>query len=96
MRTAPTTNNAVKSWFGFFFALAITAVNFYFWLTEEEPRYMLAGIGCLFWVYPWSQRTVPLSKFFAPGSASTQPLAKTLTTMGWGVLITSVIFPWLP
>lgn len=96
MRPAPTSNSAVKSWFGFFFALAIAAVNFYLWLTEEDPRYMLVGIGCLLWVYPWSQRAVPLSKFFAPSSASTQPLAKTLTTMGWGLLVTAVISPWLP
>lgn len=96
MNSSSTKNSIVKSWFGLFFALAISAVNTYLWLEEQNQRYMLVAIGFFFWAYPWSQTSGPISKFFAKESASRKPLAKTLTTMGWGVLITSVIAPFFP
>jgi len=96
MKPASNTSRPVKSWFGFFFALTIAAVNFYLWLTGEDERFMLLGFGCLFWIYPWSQTSGPIHKFFAKESASAQPLAQTLRAMGWGLLITSVIYPIFP
>lgn len=96
MHSTSTTNRIVKSWFGFFFALTISGLNTYLWLATQDQRYMLVGIGFLFWAYPWSQKSPPISKFFARESASHKPLAKTLTTMGWGLHITSVIAPLIP
>lgn len=87
---------AVKSWFGLGLALTLAALSAYLWLAEEDARYMLCAIGLLFWAYPWSQRDVPAHKLLAPGSASRKPLAQTLTTMGWGLLITAAIHPLLP
>gem|GEM_PF-4763723 len=93
MNSTSTTNRIITSWFGLFFALIIATISLYFWVLDHNPRYMLVGIGCLLLAYPWSQKSPPISKFFAKESASHKPFAKTLTTMGWGLLITSAILP---
>lgn len=95
MNSSATKDSVVKSWFGLFFALALSAVTTYLWLEEQNQRYMLLSIAFLFFAYPWSQKSSPISKFFSKESASRAPLAEALTTMGRGLVITYVMMPFI-
>lgn len=90
-----TKDSMVKSWFGLFFALALSAVTTYLWIAEQTPRYMLLSGAFLLFAYPWSQKSQPISKFFSKESVSRAPLAETLTTMGRGLVITYVLVPFI-